>query len=160
MDCVELCRRRVRVEMGATQQRRRHRYRSLGERVPGDSFFLDRLATDALRTIGGRSRLEGLTVPAEVATTRRALGPERNPTPLVSPRSGLSTARDKTAGSCPHWARHPPDQHHPEAILGLRQSLDVRMGRERENRTTRGQTRLFQRGTVGYLGTCRQPHGQ
>ncbi|CAM9833004.1 unnamed protein product [Ectocarpus sp. 8 AP-2014] len=159
MDCVEFCRRRVRVGMGATQQRRRHRYRSLGERVPGDSFSRDRLTTDALRTIGGKSRLKWLTVPAEVATTRRALGPERNPTPSVSPRSGLSTARDRTAGSCLHWARHTPDQHHPEAILGLRQCLDVRMGRERDNRTTRGQTRLFQRGTVGYRGTCRQPHG-
>ncbi|CAM9886952.1 unnamed protein product [Ectocarpus sp. 6 AP-2014] len=150
MDCVEFCRRRVRVGMGATQQRRRHRYRSLGERVPGDSFVRDRLTIDALRTIGGRSRLKGLTVPAEVATTPTS----------VSPRSGLSTARVRTAGSCPHWARHPPDQHHPEAILGLRQCLDVRMGRERDDRTTRGQTHLFQRGTVGYRGTCRQPHGQ
>ncbi|CAM9550701.1 unnamed protein product [Ectocarpus sp. 8 AP-2014] len=103
MDCVEFCQRRVRVGMGATQQRRRHRYRSLGERVPGDSSITRSLPRYyALRTIGGTSRLKWSTVPAEVATTRRALGPERNPTPSVSPRSGLSTARDRTAGSCLH----------------------------------------------------------
>ncbi|CAM9717626.1 unnamed protein product, partial [Ectocarpus fasciculatus] len=159
LDWVELCRRRVRVGMGATQQPRRHQYRSLGERVRGDSFSRGRLTMDDLRTIGERSRL-GFTGPAEAAATRSALGPERNPTPSVSPRSGLSTVRGRTAGSCPHWARNILDQLHPEAILGLRRCLDVRMARERENRATRGQARLLQRVTVGYRGTCRQSHGQ